>query len=398
MQIKKAVRQKIWLKIAVTGATGSGKTYGALALAKGISEDGRVCVIDSENASASYYAGETDEPGKWAFDKIELEAPFTPQKYLEAIQAAIDADYKTIVIDSLTHEWNASGGALDIKAQKDRANPHSNSFTNWNDIKQIHNKFIEKLLQSQVHIIVTLRSKMAYVLEEYTEAGKTKTRPRKIGMAPISSDGMEYEFGVVFDVDRDTHLAVASKDRTGLFDSRSEILTSTLGRELKAWRDSGADFKPEPKAEPKPQPTVVEPEPKPEPEPKTAGAVVNSLPPRQELKPPISQEANDFVDAICEPNKEQQAENAKDEFIENVEFISVKQGVELAELIAKHRVPLADLLNYFHSKNSVLPTESGELRLDRLLADKFQLIHDILSSEKRRYSFITFLKNPAKTA
>jgi len=241
IQIKKAVRERVWLKVAVTGPTGSGKTWGAIGLAKGLAPTGKVLVIDTENRSASYYAGISNQPGAWDFDVVELDAPFTTTKYLEGLQAAISSGYEALVIDSLTHEWAASGGILDQKSQKDARG--GNSFTNWNDMKQLHNKFVEQLLQSKIHVVCTLRSKMEYVLEAND---KGKMEPRKVGLAPISSDGMEYEFGVVFDVDRNTHLAVASKDRTGLFDGRSMHLGSDIGKELSSWRDSGAELKPEP--------------------------------------------------------------------------------------------------------------------------------------------------------
>ncbi|WP_257306269.1 ATP-binding protein [Geothrix campi] len=247
IQIKKAVRERVYLKVAVGGPTGSGKTWGAIGVAKGLAPTGKVLVIDTENRSASYYAGTADSAGAWDFDVVEIEAPFTTQKYLEGLKAAIDNGYEAVVIDSLTHEWAASGGILDQKSQKDARG--GNSFTNWNDMKQLHNKFVETLLQSKIHVVCTLRSKMEYALEQ---DDKGKSSVRKIGLAPISSDGMEYEFGVFFDVDRATHHAIATKDRTGLFEGRSIPLGTEVGQELRAWRDSGAELSPEPNPAPAP--------------------------------------------------------------------------------------------------------------------------------------------------
>ena len=251
IQIKKAVRERVYLKVAVGGPTGSGKTWGAIGIAKGLAPTGKILVIDTENRSASYYAGTADAAGAWDFDVVEIEAPFSTQKYLEGLKAAIDNGYEAVVIDSLTHEWAASGGILDQKSQKDARG--GNSFTNWNDMKQLHNKFVETLLQSKIHVVCTLRSKMEYALEQ-DEKGKSSVR--KIGLAPISSDGMEYEFGVFFDVDRATHHAIATKDRTGLFEGRSMPLGNEIGQELRAWRDSGAELRPEP-----PKPTTTAPAP-----------------------------------------------------------------------------------------------------------------------------------------
>lgn len=243
IQIKKAVRERVWLKIAATGAAGSGKTYGTIGVAKGLAPTGKILVLDTENRSASYYAGATDAPGAWDFDVVEIEAPFTPMKYLEALQAAIDGGYEVIVIDSLTHEWAASGGILDQKSLKDaRGDNRGNGFANWQEMKRIHNRFMEVLLQSHIHVLATLRSKMEYVQEEV--GGKKEVR--KLGLSPIAQDETEYEFGVVFDVERNTHLASASKDRTGLFEGRSFHLNEAIGRELRSWRDSGAELAPVP--------------------------------------------------------------------------------------------------------------------------------------------------------
>lgn len=229
IQIKKAVREHVYLKLGVTGPSGSGKTQGGIGLAMGLAPNRKVAVIDTENRSASYYAGMFD------FDVVELDAPFTTQKYLEALNEIIKAGYEVVVIDSLTHEWAASGGILDAKAAKDARG--GNSFANWGEMKSLHNKFVDSLLQSHIHVVCTLRSKMEYVLEQDE---KGKATPRKVGMAPISSDGMEYEFGVVFDVERATHLAVASKDRTGLFEGRSLNLNEEVGKELASWLATGA--------------------------------------------------------------------------------------------------------------------------------------------------------------
>lgn len=234
VQIKKAVRERIFLKLVVAGPAGAGKTFGAIGIGIGLAgPDGKLCVIDTENRSASYYAGKFD------FDVIELEAPFTTQRYNEALRAVIEAGYTVVVIDSLTHEWAGSGGLQDQKTQKDARG--GNSFTNWSEMKMAHNKFTEQLLQSKIHVVGTLRSKMSYILEEND---KGKQTPRKVGLAPISADEMEYEFGVMFDVERNTHLAIAGKDRTGLFEGRNLNLDETVGQELRAWLDSGAELAP----------------------------------------------------------------------------------------------------------------------------------------------------------
>lgn len=249
IQIKKAVRQRIWLKIAVMGPSGAGKTYGGIAMAEGLASTGRVLLVDTENGSASYYAD------KWDFDVVDMHAPFTSQKYLEVLNEAVRLGYEVIVFDSMSHEWAASGGVLDKKADFDRAK--GEKWGNWQDAKKPHALFKEAWLQAPIHVIATMRSKMEYVLETND---KGKQVPRKVGLAPIQDGDSEYEFGVAFEIDRDTHFATAAKDRTGLFDGRVFTLGEEIGRELAAWRDSGAELAPEPQP---PAPATAQPQPDP---------------------------------------------------------------------------------------------------------------------------------------
>ena len=229
IQIKKAVRERVWLKIVAMGPAGSGKTYGTIGLAKGLAPTGKVLVVDTENSSASYYAD------KWDFDVVDMHAPFTSQKYMEVLQEAVRLGYEVIVIDSMSHEWAASGGVLDKKADFDRQK--GEKWGNWQDAKKPHALFKEAWLQAPIHVVATMRSKMEYVLETND---KGKQVPRKVGLAPIQDGDSEYEFGVAFEIDRDSHLATAAKDRTGLFDGRSFPLNEAVGQELAAWLASGA--------------------------------------------------------------------------------------------------------------------------------------------------------------
>lgn len=263
IQIKKAVRERVWLKICTMGPAGAGKTYGSIALAKGIAPTGKVLVVDTENSSASYYAD------KWDFDVCEMHAPFTSQKYMDVLAEAVQLGYEVIVFDSLSHEWAASGGVLDKKADIDRSK--GEKWGNWQDAKKPHTLFKEAWLQAPIHVVATMRSKMEYILE-VNEKGKQV--PRKVGLAPIQDGDSEYEYGVAFEIDRDSHLATAAKDRTGLFDGRSFSLGETIGRELAAWLATGA------------QVTA------PAPEPATAQAPANPTPvpaPAAEVLKPSSQ-------------------------------------------------------------------------------------------------------------
>lgn len=221
MTFVKAERKQTHLKIALTGPSGSGKTYSALQIAKGIG--GRVAVIDTENRSASLYSHLTD------FDIAELEPPFLVSKYINTINAAIVAKYDVLIIDSLSHAWAGEGGILDRKAQMDSRG--GNSFTNWKSLTPEQEKFISAILQSNIHIICTIRSKQEYSLDD-GESGKKTVQ--KHGMAPIQREGMEYEFTTVFDLAMD-HSAKASKDRTDMFDKRIFKPTPETGQEFMRW-------------------------------------------------------------------------------------------------------------------------------------------------------------------
>jgi hypothetical protein len=238
MTFIKAERKQVKAKIALTGPSGSGKTMSALLIAAGIGK--RIAVVDTENKSASLYAGMTTGPLTGIeFDVLEIEPPYTIARYLEAIEAAERAKYDVLVIDSISHAWAGEGGLLDKKAALDER-PNSNSYTNWAKITPEHERFRARLLQADVHLICTMRSKQDYVLE-VNERGKSA--PKKVGLAPIQRDGMEYEFMLVLDLGMD-HSAIASKDRTSLFDGTVEKPTRKTGERLMAWLNGGKAVQP----------------------------------------------------------------------------------------------------------------------------------------------------------
>lgn len=252
IQFRPATRQRVPLKLAITGPSGSGKTYGALMLAFGLAADGKVAVIDTENGSADLYA----QLGQ--YDTLTLQPPFTTQKYIAAIRAAAQAGYAVLIIDSLSHAWAGEGGLLQQKEQKDARG--GNSYTNWAEITKFHEQMKAALLGSPMHVIATMRSKQDYVIETDSRG---KSVPRKIGMAPIQREGMEYEFTIVFDVAMN-HEASASKDRTGLFDGKFVTLDRSHGEQLRAWLESGAEPLPAPPAMEVVNPPADKPQPKPD--------------------------------------------------------------------------------------------------------------------------------------
>lgn len=223
---QRAQRRRVFIKLAITGPSGSGKTYSALRLAFGLGSP--VALLDTENGSGSLYANLGD------YDVMELDAPFTVQKYVSGIQDAVAAGYQVLIIDSLSHAWAGDGGLLARKEALDARG--GNPFSNWASISKEHEAFKSALLQSPIHIIGTMRSKTEYVMHEERSG---KAVPRKVGLAPVQRDGIEYEFSTVFDVAMD-HAAVTTKDRTGLFDGLAELLTERHGQRLRQWLE-GAD-------------------------------------------------------------------------------------------------------------------------------------------------------------
>lgn len=228
LQIRKAQRRKAKLRLALIGPSGSGKTMSALKLAFGIG--GKVGIIDTENGSADLYASLGD------YDVITLEKPYTVGKYREAITAFENGGYDTIIVDSLSHAWAGAGGLLDKQGQIANR-PGTNSYAAWREVTPDHNALVEALLSSRCHIIVTMRVKTEYVLETNDRG---KQAPRKVGLAPVQRDGVEYEFTVVMDIDID-HKAAASKDRTTLFDGWRDTITEGTGRQLLQWLEIGTD-------------------------------------------------------------------------------------------------------------------------------------------------------------
>lgn len=230
MKFTKAMRQKAKLRLALTGPSGAGKTWSALLLARGLG--GRIAVIDTERGSASLYEHLVD------FDTLELGAPFTPERYIEAIKTAESEGYDVLVIDSITHEWSGVGGCLELVDEVARARYKGNSWSAWNDITPRHRALLDAILHSRLHIIVTLRSK--------TETAQTEENGRKkvvkLGMKAEQRDGFEYEMSVVLDIVHDGHYATSTKDRTGLFaDADPAPITEETGHRLKAWLETGAD-------------------------------------------------------------------------------------------------------------------------------------------------------------
>lgn len=224
IQATKATRKKLHLKIALIGPSGAGKTYSAFRLAKGIG--GKTLLVNTEADRGYIYANEFD------YDIVDITAPFTPEKFVEAIEYGEKNGYDTVIVDSASHEWNGRGGMLEVHD----AMP-GNSYTNWAKVTPRHNRFIDSMLYCKAHIIANLRGKDQYVLEEKNG----KQTPKKVGVGGEQRPGFEYECQLTFNIDQETHIASVSKDNSHIFENAYEVLTEEHGKQLKAWADSGLD-------------------------------------------------------------------------------------------------------------------------------------------------------------
>lgn len=220
---KKACKKKQKLRLLLEGASGSGKTYSALLLAKSLGD--KIAVIDTEKGSASLYDKLTD------FDTCELAPPFTPEKYIAAIAEAEKQDYDVLIIDSITHEWSGKGGCLDLQAAL------GGRYQDWAKVTPRHNAFIDAILQSNLHIIATARTKTDY--ETTNNNGKMKVE--KVGLKTEQRDGLDFEFTLVFRLN-ENHIASATKDRTSLFNGKEAIIDAQTGETLLNWLNEGTDI------------------------------------------------------------------------------------------------------------------------------------------------------------
>ena len=230
MKLQLAQRQQVKIKLALQGPAGSGKSYSDLLLAYGLCHDwSKVAVIDTENHSCALYSH------LGGFSVLNISSPFTPEKYIEAINLCVEAGIEVIIIDSLSHEWDGPGGCLQIHNEM-----AGNSFTNWGKVTPRHNAFVHSILQSPVHIIGTIRSKQDYIITEK----KGKQVPEKVGLKGITKEGFDYEFTLLFEINC-KHFAVASKDRTGLYMDQPEFkITPSVGEVIYNWCMQGEEAKP----------------------------------------------------------------------------------------------------------------------------------------------------------
>jgi len=249
LRIQRAARKQARLRLAVCAASGGGKTATSLELAFGIVEEliaravlagtleGKVGVVDTERKSSMLYAH------RGPFDVVDLGPPYSVERYIEALRLLERAGCAVIIIDSISHAWAGEGGVLELLNALEARERFSAFGT---EVNPAQNKFVDAMLASPCHIIATMRSKTAWVLEDKEKRNRdgsyrTVKEPRRIGMAPIQRPGIEYEFTTLLDLATDTHAATVLKNRCRIFDDWvPKVLTREHGRQLAAWLLEGS--------------------------------------------------------------------------------------------------------------------------------------------------------------
>jgi len=231
---QKAVKEQVKLRLAIYGPAGAGKTASALRIAHGIG--GRIAFIDTENYSASRYADGLNFAGGFVpfnFDVVSLQKP-TIANYVEAIQAAENAGYNVLIIDSLSHGWQELLEDIDNLT---KAKYKGNSWRAWSEGTPKQKSLIRAITQSNMHIIATMRAKTEWdtVKDDMTN----KIKPVRIGLAPEQGKGIEYEFDMLMEIN-DSHYATIIKDRSGKFqDMEIHCPDEKFGKELAEWLTQG---------------------------------------------------------------------------------------------------------------------------------------------------------------
>lgn len=240
---QKATKKQAKLRLAFEGPAGYGKTYSALTLATALAEPSqRIAAIDTEARSMSKYAHLFD------FDVMELEPPFNPRRFVDAIRAAEEARnedgsriYGVIVVDSLSHAWAGAGGTLDMVDELAKTKYRGDSHSAWREGSEIQQELIDAILRSPLHVVAAMRTKADFVREEIERDGRTRTVIRKAGTKTIQRDEFDYEFDVVARFDTP---AVATLIKSRVDTLPPETVVKKPGAEfagtLKKWLAEGA--------------------------------------------------------------------------------------------------------------------------------------------------------------
>jgi hypothetical protein len=216
-------------RLAMAGPSGSGKTYTSLAIATALGS--RIGCIDTEHGTAEKYAD------LFPFNHIKFGKPYDPRRLVRALAAAAAQSIDVLIIDSLSHFWQGAGGMLDIADGAARRSYGGNTWAGWKDANPVERDLIESMLAFPGHLIVTMRVKTEYIVDENDRGKKA---PRKIGLKPIQREGLEYEFDVVGDLDLSQTLTIAKSRCPDLSGAVIHQPGRDVAERLQAWLQDGA--------------------------------------------------------------------------------------------------------------------------------------------------------------
>lgn len=228
---KTMVKSRRYLRMALMGPTGCGKTYTSLIIARHIT-DGPVLVIDTERSSAQLYSEELNADGR--IQVIDELPDFTPVTYTRALEYCASIGIKCVIIDSLSHAWQGTKDEVDRVAKKSQS---GNSWAAWREVTPQHNQLVDTMLRYPGHVIACLRVKTEWV----TELVNGKNVPKKVGLDPEQKDGIEYEFDFAAMMDQENNFIV-TKTRASQFRGFNENRPGMgLAERLRAWCESGIE-------------------------------------------------------------------------------------------------------------------------------------------------------------
>lgn len=245
--VRKAKREKLIAAVGFAGPSGAGKTLSAIITAYGMMKEkypeateeeiwDKIALVDTEHERSLVYEGVSVgdvKIGQFLF--ISLDAPYTLSRYEQAVKAAKNAGAEVVVLDSISHAWEAEGGLLDVQQDK------GGNFQAWREVNPIYAKFIDLVtgVTFKIHTLSSMRTKQEYHVGA-TETGKLTVQ--KLGLKTVQRDSLEYELQLVFNIDMD-HIAKPAKDNTlGMFD-RHQVITAEYGKKLIRWLEKGEDVK-----------------------------------------------------------------------------------------------------------------------------------------------------------
>lgn len=233
MEIARAKRENTWTLLSLAGPSGAGKTYSAILLARGlVGPEGKIGFIDTENKRSRFYA----KIGG-GFDVMDLRPPFSPARYIEAIQDFESAGYRALVIDSVSHEWEGQGGVVEMADAIEAASGKTGLHV-WKKPKAEHKRFMHALLQTRMHLVFCCRAKE--LLKQVKDA-KGKTEIVNEGFVAIQEKNFIYEMSVSMLLDPSTHIPLLTKCPEDLLSAfrPGEKITVATGEAIRAWAEEG---------------------------------------------------------------------------------------------------------------------------------------------------------------